>query len=137
MKLKTLLILFFTNVISLHAHAQDTQEKDTTVFKWYLVQEKASFPGGDSLLDQYIFKNLKIPDVAYDSASSGTILVTFVVEKDGSLTNVEIVSKRKLGFGIEEAVLKLFRDMPKWNPAIQRDEPARMAFTKPIRLNFN
>lgn len=135
MKLKTLLILFFTAAISCQVQAQN--QEDTTVFKWYLVQEKASFPGGDSLLDQYIFKNLKIPDVAYDSASSGTILVTFVVEKDGSLTNVEIVSKRKLGFGIEEAVLKLFRDMPKWNPAIQRDGPARMAFTKPIRLNFN
>lgn len=104
---------------------------------WYVIQSKAEFPGGQSAMDAYIDQNLELTDLMYEEAPSGTVLVSFVIEKDGRVSNVEIISKRKLGYGVEEAVLKVIKKMPKWKPASQRDKPARMLMTKPIRLNFS
>ncbi|MBO6515156.1 MAG: TonB family protein [Bacteroidia bacterium] len=112
-------------------------EETDEVFKWYQVQEKAKFPGGDAAMDRFIDDNIVIPDIAYEEAESGTVLVGFTVEKNGQLTNIRILSKRKIGYGVEEAAIKVIKKMPRWTPALQRDKPARMAFTKPIRLNFN
>ncbi len=112
-------------------------EETDEVFKWYQVQEKAQFPGGDKAMDKFIDENLVIPDIAFEEAESGTVLVGFTVEKDGSLSNIRILSKRKIGYGVEQAAIKCIKKMPRWKPALQRDKPARMAFTKPIRLNFN
>ena len=115
----------------------DAPEATDEVFKWYQVQEKASFPGGEEAMDQFIKDNMDIPDIAFDEAESGTVLVTFTVEKNGTLSNIQIASKRKIGYGVEEAAIAVIKKMPRWSPALQRDKPARMAFTKPIRLNFN
>ena len=115
----------------------DNDEVVDEVFQWYQVQEKASFPGGDLAMDAFIKDNMEIPDIAYEEAESGTVLVTFTVEKDGSLSNIHISSKRKIGFGVEQAAIAVIKKMPRWKPALQRDKPARMQFTKPIRLNFN
>lgn len=115
----------------------DKPEETDEVFKWYQVQEKASFPGGEEAMDQFIKDNMDIPDIAFDEAESGTVLVTFTVEKNGTLSNIQIASKRKIGYGVEEAAIEVIKKMPRWKPALQRDKPARMAFTKPIRLNFN
>ncbi len=112
---------------------EDTDE----VFKWFQVQEKAAFPGGDAAMDEFIRDNMEIPDIAYEEAESGTVLVSFTVEKDGSLSNIKITSTREIGYGVEDAAIKVIKKMPKWKPALQRDKPARMAFTKPIRLKFN
>lgn len=114
------------------------QEADTSiVYKWFQVQEKASFGDGDAAIDEYIRENFKIPDVAYEKAKSGTVIVSFVIEKDGSLSNIRTTNQTKLGFGVEEAAIDLFKKMPKWTPAIQNDKPCRMEFSKPIRLKFN
>lgn len=115
----------------------DGPEETDEVFKWFQVQEKAAFPGGEEAMDQFIRDNMDIPEIAYEEAESGTVLVTFTVEKNGSLSNIQIASKRKIGYGVEEAAIAVIKKMPRWKPALQRDKPARMAFTKPIRLNFN
>jgi len=97
---------------------------------WYIIQERASFPGGAFAMDKFIEDNLVLSDFANEEAENGTVKVSFTVEKDGSLSNIRITSPRKIGFGV-------IKKMPKWNPALQRDKPARMLFTKPIRLRFN
>lgn len=114
----------------------DGPEETDEVFQWFQVQERASFPGGETAMDAFINDNIVIPDIAYEEAESGTVVVGFTVEKDGRLTNIHIQSKRKIGFGVEEAVIAVVKKMPRWNPALQRDKPARMSFTKPIRLNL-
>lgn len=115
----------------------DGPEDTDEVFKWFQVQEKASFPGGEAAMDIFINENIKIPDVAYEEAENGTVLISFTVEKDGSLSSIEVISKRKIGYGVEEAAIAVMKKMPRWKPALQRDKPARMQFQKPIRLNFN
>lgn len=110
---------------------------DNTVYKWYQVQEKAEFPGGYEAMDKYIRDNMVIPNKAFKKAKSGTIVVKFIVEKDGSLSDVKISSNVKIGYGCEQAAVNVIKGMPKWSPALQRDAPCRMEFQKPIRLTFN
>lgn len=130
-------MLTICTLIGVAISTQAQELKKDEVFKWYQVQTKASFPGGAPAFDNYIKNNMKIPNKAYRKAKSGTILVTFTVEKDGSISNVRISSKKKLGYGCEKAAIKVISNMPKWVPAQQRDEPCRMAFSKPIRLSFS
>jgi TonB family protein len=134
MKIKLILIIIALFGISNTTKAQELKKEE--VFKWYQVQEKAEFPGGNIAFDNYIKNNIRIPAKAYRKAKNGTIMVSFVVEKDGSISNVNIASKKLLGYGCEAAALKVIKNMPKWKPAIQRDKPCRMAFQKPIRLSF-
>ncbi len=115
----------------------DGPEDTDEVFKWFQVQEKASFPGGPTAMDEFIKENMEIPEIAYEEAENGTVVVSFTVEKDGSLSNIQVTSTRKIGYGVEEAAIAVIKKMPRWKPALQRDKPARMAFQKPIRLSFN
>jgi periplasmic protein TonB len=115
----------------------DGPEDTDEVFKWFQVQEKASFPGGPAAMDEFIKDNMIIPEIAYEEAENGTVVVSFTVEKDGSLSNIQITSSRKIGYGVEDAAKAVIKKMPRWKPALQRDKPARMAFQKPIRLSFN
>lgn len=116
---------------------EEGPEETNEVFQWFQVQEQAKFPGGDAAMDKFIDENMVIPDIAYEEAESGTVLIGFTVEKDGRLTNVKVLSKRAIGFGVEKAAVDAFKKMPKWTPALQRDKPVRMSFQKPVRLNFN
>jgi protein TonB len=115
----------------------DGLEETGEPFHWTQVQEPASFPGGKSAMDEFINENLNLSDFALEEAESGTVAISFTIEKDGSLSDIRVTSKRKIGYGVEESVLEVFKKMPKWKPALQRDKPARMSFTKPVRLNLN
>ena len=88
-------------------------------------------------MDVFIKENMEIPEIAYEEAENGTVVVSFTVEKDGKLSNIHVTSTRKIGYGVEEAAIAVIKKMPRWKPALQRDKPARMAFQKPIRLSFN
>ncbi len=115
----------------------DELEETNEVFSWAQVQERAEFPGGRKALDQFIEDHLTLNDIQLEEAPSGTVAISFTIEKDGSLSDIRVTSKRKIGYGVEESVLAVFKKMPNWKPALQRDKPARMSFTKPVRLNLN
>lgn len=128
--------MLFVLVGAQFSQAQD-RKKDEQIHQWYQVQRKAQFPGGDDAMDKFISKKIKIPNKAYEKAKSGIVVVGFTVEKNGSISNVRILSKKKIGYGVEEAVKDVIRKMPKWEPAMQDGKPVRMAFSKPVRLNFD
>lgn len=134
--MNTRIILTIAIVVGLSTSFRAQNPNDNTVYKWFQVQEKATFPGGETALDEYIKSNISIPEIAYDSAENGAVVVKFIVEKNGSLSKLEIASMRKIGFGVEKATLKLFKGMPKWEPAIVNDAPCRMEFQKPVRYTF-
>lgn len=106
------------------------------VFESFQVEEQAQFPGGSRVLDKYIAENMKYPPIAIENGASGAVFIRFVVEKDGSLSSFKIVSPKKLVFGLEEEVLRVFKAMPKWKPATQDGEHVRMTFVKPVRFSF-
>lgn len=91
-------------------------------------------PGGLTAYRKWIGNNFKYPKAAIDAKVKGTIQVTFVVEKDGSLSDLKVV--RDLGHGTGEAAINVFNASPKWSPGIQNGKAVRVAYSMPIRLDL-
>lgn len=88
--------------------------------------------GGMMAFREWIGQNYEFPQAAVDAGVNGTVEISFVVERDGSLSDIRIV--RDLGHGTGEEAVRLFKDAPKWSPGIQNGRPVRVAYTLPIRL---
>ncbi len=91
-------------------------------------------PGGLKAFMDWVAKNYQYPQAAMEAGVNGQVQISFVVERDGSLTDLKVV--RDLKYGTGEAALKLLQKAPKWTPGIQNGRPVRVAYTLPIRLNL-
>ena len=84
---------------------------------------------------QFIYDNIQYPEIARQEGIQGTVVVSFVVEKDGSITNPKII--RSIGAGCGEEVLRLVSLMTeKWTPGMQRGKPVRVQFNLPVRFKL-
>ena len=101
---------------------------------YQIVEEMPSFPGGDRELMEHIAKNIKYPQEAMDKEIQGRVFVSFVVEKDGSVSNVEL--KRGIGGGCDEEAIRVISTMPKWNPGKMKGEPVRVSYMMPINFKL-
>ena len=72
--------------------------------------------------------------MAREQGVSGKVIMQFVVERDGSLTDIKVL--RDLGLGTGEEAVRLLKSMPKWKPGIQNGRPVRVAYTLPFSLNL-
>ncbi len=97
-----------------------------------IVENMPEFPGGESALMEYLAKNTAYPPMAKESGIQGTVYVRFVVEPDGSVSNVTIM--RGIGGGCDEEALRVVKNMPRWTPGKQRGKPVRVQFNLPIRF---
>ena len=99
---------------------QKTQEKEDAALKehkiYYAssVAENPSFPGGESALEDFISKNLRYPIFAKEKRIQGRVEVSFIVEKDGSLT--DFVINRSVDPSLDKEAIRVLQSMPKWNP---------------------
>lgn len=105
------------------------------------------FPGCESISDpaerktcsdtkilQYIQKNLKYPSIARENGVQGTAVLSFVVEKDGSIKETKIV--RDPGAGCGDEALRVIKSMPSWIPGKQRNKNVRVQFNLPVRFKL-
>jgi TonB family protein len=90
-------------------------------------------PGGMKAFMLWASSNYEYPQAALENGINGVVEVSFVVEKDGSLTDINV--KRDLKYGTGDAAVKLLKKAKKWKPGIQNGRPVRVAYTLPIRLN--
>ena len=95
-----------------------------------ILDKLPEFPGGLAGFGKYVQKNYRVPEV--DSDISGNVLVSFVVERDGSLTDIKVV--RDLGYGTGKEAIRMLKSAPKWKPGIQNGKAVRVAYNLPIRL---
>lgn len=98
------------------------------------VQEMPGFSGGDNARIQYLRENLKYPLLARETGISGNVYFTFVVEKDGSISNIELL--KGIGGGCDEEAYRVISNMPKWNPGKQRGHPVRVKLTMHIEFTL-
>lgn len=99
-----------------------------------VVEDPPSFPGGDEARIRFLSENIRYPQMARESGIQGTVFVTFVVERDGSVTDVRIL--RGIGGGCDEEAIRVIKAMPKWNAGKQRGRPVRVQFNMPIRFTL-
>ncbi|MDQ1087649.1 M56 family metallopeptidase [Siphonobacter sp. SORGH_AS_1065] len=99
-----------------------------------VVEKQAQFPGGDSEMYRYLSQHVKYPAAAQRANVEGKVFTSFIVEKDGSITDVEIM--KGIGFGCDEEVLRIMKDMPKWKPGYHSGHAVRSRFNLPITFTM-
>lgn len=111
-------------------HSEETEELDeTTIF--YVPEVQPEFPGGSKGIARFIRNAVRYPEIALENRIGGRVKVSFIVEKDGSLSDIQVVGKA-IGYGLEEEALRLVKSMPRWTPGSQGNVPVRVRFVLPI-----
>lgn len=113
---------------------QVVEEEVSEVEIFTVVEEAPSYPGGDEARIKFLQENIKYPQMARESGIAGTVYVTFVVERDGNVTDVKVM--RGIGGGCDEEAIRVIKAMPKWNPGKQRGKPVRVQFNMPIKFTL-
>jgi periplasmic protein TonB len=128
-----LLVLFLYVPVRL-VHAQDTIKTDTTDIVYQIVEEMASFPGGQDSLMKHLANNLRYPPHG-NQPPVGIMYVQFVVEKDGSIANIEI--KHSSQSSLNQSVIDAVKTFPNWIPGKQQGKPVRTIFILPVQFGLN
>ena len=95
-----------------------------------IVEEMPAFPGGEQKLMEYVGKNIKYPQIARETGIQGRVFIGFVVEPDGSVSNVKLL--RGIGGGCDEEAMRVVKSMPKWKPGKQRGKAVRVSYQIPV-----
>ncbi len=98
------------------------------------VEQNPEFPGGNIEALKYIAKNIKYPSAAQRANVSGKVFIKFVVERDGSIGDVQIL--KGIGFGCDEEAQRVIKGMPKWSPGKQNGRNVRVWFTLPVNYQL-
>lgn len=97
-----------------------------------IVETMPSFPGGEEALFKFLGKNIDYPQMAADAGITGMVYVTFVIEKDGSVSDARIL--KGIGGGCDEEALRVVKQMPKWSPGKQRGKSVKVQYNLPVRF---
>jgi TonB family protein len=125
------------NIISYLAKTTETgininSENTEKIYDFVSIEKQPEFPGGITQFYKYLGGSIKYPKVAQDNNVQGKVFLSFVVEKDGSLTDVQIT--RGLGSGTDEEAIRVLKESPKWNPGIRNGLAVRVKYN--INVNF-
>ena len=98
------------------------------------VEQPASFPGGQGQLMAWLSNHLRYPEEAQKNGTQGKVIVKFVVEKDGSITNAQVV--RSVSADLDAEALRVMKQMPKWNPGKNNGTTVRSYFVLPFNFKL-
>lgn len=108
---------------------EDTGETEVFV----VVENMPTFSGGN--VQKWIAKNVKYPVLAMENGIQGKVFVQFVIEKDGSITDVKVL--RGVDASLDKEAIRVVQAMPKWNPGKQRGKAVRVSYTLPINFQLS
>ena len=99
-----------------------------------IVEQMPTFPGGEAEMMKYIQKNVSYPQMEKEGQIQGTCYVTFVVEKDGSITDVKVLRGVSGGPGCDKEAMRVVKSMPNWKAGKQNGREVRVQFNLPIKF---
>jgi TonB family protein len=144
--MKRISLLFLLSFISISAWSQNDNNKISPVTedksvepadtnKVYQVAEvNAEFPGGQTAFLEYLRTSIKYPVLEKEKDQQGTVYVSFIIEKDGSITNVTVVRGVKDAPGLSKEAVRVISEMPRWTPAKIAGKPVRLSMVQPIKF---
>ncbi len=112
--------------------AAPIEEEDNVVFQ--VVETMPAFPGGDANLFKFLGENVKYPVIAQENGIQGRVICQFVVNKDGSIVDVEVV--RPVDPSLDKEAIRVIKSMPKWSPGKQRGKSVRVKYTLPVNFKL-
>ncbi len=117
--------------------SSDTSKQEERIFE--SVEDQPEFPGGIDSLYKFIAQNIKYTPSAKENGIEGRVIISFVVNEDGTLSDVKSVlpASRKLGHGLEEEAIRVVKMMPNWKPGSQGGKLVKIKYTLPIMFKLN
>ncbi|MBR4369047.1 MAG: TonB family protein [Prevotella sp.] len=112
----------------------DSDVSSTNDNPFDVVEEMPQFPGGAAALMQYLSKNIRYPEEAHKNNIQGRVIVNFIVETDGSITEAKVT--RSIHPLLDAEALRVINAMPKWNPGMQGGKPVRVKYTVPVTFKL-
>ncbi len=111
---------------------QEASSGDDKVYD--VVEQMPAFPGGQSALFSWIAKNMKYPPVAEENGIQGRVVVTCVIDHDGSVTDVKVV--KGVDPSLDKEALRVVKSMPKWEPGRQNGKTVRVKYSIPLTFSL-
>ena len=108
---------------------KDVVEEDNSIYNTAGIEVKPDFPGGLEKFYKFVANNYRTPE---EDGLKGKVFVTFVVEKDGSLTDIKVI--RDIGFGTGKEAIRVLKSSPRWNPGEQNGKKVRVLYSLPITI---
>ena len=112
--------------------AEEEEAEANQIFT--VVEQEPEFPGGTKALMEYISKNLRYPAFAAENGIQGRVTLSFVVEKDGSVTDIQ--EMRSPSEDLTKEAKRVVQSMPKWKPGKQRGKPVRVKYMLPVTFRL-
>lgn len=113
---------------------EGTAKKESTEIPVF-VEQMPEFPGGEAKLAEYLSNNIRYPDQAVNAHQQGKVQVKFVVNEDGSVSNVMTI--RGFGFGSEEESIRVVSGMPRWRPGRNNGKAVKVWYQLPVIFRLN
>ena len=147
--LATLPVLALLLIVNARASAQQVKKTDETVYEfstkditnikikhvdndsiYQIVEVMPEFPGGVDKMMDYLSKSIKYPEAAKEKGISGRVFLSFVIEKDGAVSDVKVA--KGIGKECDDEAVRVVKSMPKWKPGMQKGKPVRVSYMLPI-----
>ena len=136
------LMLLVVVFVPARANAQDKKEKTTQTHKdtttgdkvYEVCEQMPIFEGGDAALLKYLTDSVKYPELAKKHGVQGRVVIGFIVEKDGSLTDVKVL--RHVDIALDAEALRVVKGMPKWIPGCQDEQLVRVRYNVPVSFRL-
>jgi len=145
---KIISLVLFSLMIFAQINVTNAQEKkDSVLFiknpvdvittndVFTVVENPPSYPGGDEARVEFLVNNIIYPDSAKMQNIHGTIYISFIIEKNGSISNIKVL--RGIGGGCDEEAVRVVKLMPNWIPGTQRGKPVRVQFNMPFKFTLS
>lgn len=107
-------------------------QEDTTVYD--VVQQMPEFPGGVQEMFKFVYTGLSVPTDPVEEGWLYRAVVSFVIEKDGTISNVEVVRPRNTG--LEKELVRIVKTMPDWEPGKENNMPVRVKYSLPLHVHL-
>lgn len=119
----------------MHAQSNQRTERNASDEKIFdVVEQPPSFPGGQAALMSYLSKSVKYPEEALKNNVQGRVIVGFIVEKDGSVSNAKII--RSVDSALDKEAIRIVMSMPKWTPGRQNGRNVRTKYNVPVNFKL-
>ena len=106
------------------------KQEEVTEEIFVVVENQPEFPGGNTAMMKFLSDNIKYPVIAQENGIQGRVICNFVVERDGSITDVQVV--RGVDPSLDREAVRVIQQMPRWKPGKQRGQAVRVRFTLPV-----
>lgn len=133
--MKKLLAISTVILLVLMSFSIDSTAQDSTEKIYVVVDQQPQFKGGEKARAKYLVNEIQYPENAVKQGIDGVVFVQFIVEKDGTVTNIKI--KRGVNELLDAEAMRVVKNMPKWIPGMQKGKAVRVMVNMPIRFKLD